>query len=408
MLLLLISIFIFFAIFHLYNNWRIQPHSLYLSAALVFIALFITSHYLFISGTSVFWLAVFFGHCTPLHYLIGPMLFLYIRGVLTDSHALRRRDIWHFLLPFFDLITRIPYFLKPWSQKLWMAEEMVRDIRNLHVFANDFIPPSYIALPMRLTSVIVYTLYCLWMVWHFRRHYPGRNRVPIHAAKVPIRFLNYLLGVCLIAETCFLIPMVMFLGDKTISVSSIISSPLLLISFLGILSIPVLIQLHPEVLYGIPRWREKTGPIVDLQLAGSADAHMEEVSDAPSRPDEASKFHDLAERISRVLDEEKLYLKPDFSMEDLARIMDVPKHHLYYCFNHILNKRFTQLRAELRVQYACALIRTGASREKTLEAIGREAGFASRSSFVATFRDLIGMAPSEFQRSVEVNRPSIL
>ena len=140
--LLLTFIILFLAGLHLYNNWRIQPHSLYLSGALLFITYYFAIHYLFIYGTSAFWLAVLFGHGTPLIYLIGPLLYFYVRGVLNDEHRLKRGDFWHFLPAIFDLFTRIPYYLKPWSFKIWMAGELVKDIRHMHDFADVFFPPS--------------------------------------------------------------------------------------------------------------------------------------------------------------------------------------------------------------------------------------------------------------------------
>jgi AraC-like DNA-binding protein len=393
---------IFLAALHLYNNWRIQPHSLYLSGALLFITYYFIVHYLFIYGTSTFWLAVLFGHGTPMIYLIGPMLFFYVRGVLNDEHRLKRSDVWHFLPAIFDLFTRIPYFLKPWSFKIWMAGELVKDIRHMHDFADVFFPPSYFSFPARLVSMIGYTVYCLWMVWQFRRHYEAGSRIPIQIAKVPIRFLFYLLGVSLLTDVSILVLLLMFLSDKSMAVMQVTQNPLLLISFLGLLSIPVIIQLHPEVLYGIPRWRSgsPTDMSEDAQECSLDDDPLLSEKDEPSAEAE-TKFRALAQRIGDTMEQEKLFLQPDFSLEDLSRAMDVPKQHLYYCFNHILQKRFTQLRAELRIQYACSLIRNGATEKKTLEAIGLESGFSNRSSFINTFRDFTGMTPSEYQRSVE-------
>lgn len=400
--LLLTFIILFLAGLHLYNNWRIQPHSLFLSGALIFISFYFVVHYIFIYGISAFWLAVFYGHGTPLHYLIGPLIFFYVRGVLTDHYRLRRRDLWHFLPALLDLIFRIPYFLKPWSFKIWMAGELVQDIRRVHDFVDVFFPSSYFSLPVRVASMIGYTVYSFWMLRYFRRNYSDRTRVPLQSAKTPIRFLQYFLAVCLIAETSIFILLVMFLTDKGMASIQVIQNPLLVISFLGILSIPLIIQLHPEVLYGIPKWRsELPDTPIPAQEDAVGDPTMDESGmDEPSA-EALNKFRVMAERISVTMENGKLYLQPDFSMEDLARAMDVPKHHLYYCFNHILQKRFTQLRAELRIQYACELIRKGATEKKTLEAIGIESGFSSRSTFILAFRECTGMTPSEFQRSLE-------
>jgi transcriptional regulator GlxA family with amidase domain len=96
------------------------------------------------------------------------------------------------------------------------------------------------------------------------------------------------------------------------------------------------------------------------------------------------------------MNEEKPWLDPNFSLDDMAHELEVPKHHLYYCYNSILKTRFTRMRSECRVSHACALLDKGATREKTIEAIGLASGFASRSSFLTTFREIKGLAPSDY------------
>lgn len=84
--------------------------------------------------------------------------------------------------------------------------------------------------------------------------------------------------------------------------------------------------------------------------------------------------------------------------------MDVPKHHLYYCFNQILQKKFTQIRAEYRIGHARRLIDEGQTRDKTLEAIGLESGFTSRSSFIIAFREMTGKLPSAYLEDLQKSR----
>lgn len=86
-------------------------------------------------------------------------------------------------------------------------------------------------------------------------------------------------------------------------------------------------------------------------------------------------------------------------MEELSRSMNVPKHHLYYCFNSILKVKLTKIRAELRVEYAKKLIKDGLSDTLTLDAIGNKAGFSSRSSFQSIFKEEVGCTPGEYLKT---------
>ncbi len=397
MAVVIASLFIILALIHLYHNWRIQPHSLYLSGAIAAIAVVFINYYFFIYGQSVFWLAVTFGHFTPIHLLMGPLLLFYVRGVLSDNHRLRRIDGLHFIPFLLDLVFRISYFQVPWATKLWLAGEMIRDPNRLHDFSHFFYPPPNVSLTLRLLSMIVYTGFCLWLVRRFQASRPRLRQIPPKAAGTVIRFLTHLLTVCLVAELSFFALQVIFLTQRDLTTGYILSSPLMIIAMLGILSIPIIIQLHPEVLYGIPRWREHSYQGEIPGSASSSSSLKTEPADLSADAFEGKdRFQALALRINEVLTAQQPYLDPEFSLDDLARLMDVPKHHLYYCFNQILLKKFTQIRAEYRIGHARRLIDEGQTSDKTLEAIGLESGFTSRSSFINAFREVTGKLPSEY------------
>jgi AraC-like DNA-binding protein len=287
----------------------------------------------------------------------------------------------------------------------------VQDVRRLHEIGNIFFPPTQVILPLRVISIFGYTLFALWKVLKFKRHYPSRKSIPVRDAQPVIRFLMYMLGACLLVDLSFLVLVFRFFMDKSLGLASFIHDPLLLFSALGIISIPILIQMYPQILYGIPSWQPAgiqpgevavTGQetIASSRQAGESD---DDLSNTTS-PDAAAHFEELAVRIRRCMDEDQPWLDPDFSLETLAEQLNVPRHHLYYCFNKILNTRFIQLRSACRIRYAQQLIDQGAMREKTLEAIGRECGFSSRGTFMTTFREITGMTPREYLRSGESDR----
>lgn len=418
MAILIPSLFCLLALIHLYHNWRIQPHSLFLSGAVLFIGIVFFKFYLFVAGPSVFWLAVSYGHFTYLELLIGPFLFFYVRGVLTDRHRISGRDLLHFGPALLDLVSRIPFFRVPWKTKLWMAEEMIREPNRLHDFGDMFFPPTYVALSLRLFTMIGYTVYCLYMVHRFKGSRSGLSEVPRQAASTMLRFLNYMLAVLLIAELSSFTLQMIFLIKQNLSTNYIMGNPLLMLTILGVLSIPVIIQWHPEVLYGIPRWRhwaednalvEKgSKPLDPAQGSPVQDTNHDsgEWLENASAEDDAH-LQALADRIKRTMEEDKPFLDPSFSLDDLSRTMGIPKHHLYYCFSKILQTKFTRFRAEHRIKHACMLMDAGASSEKTLEGIGLESGFSNRMSFTATFREIMGITPREYLRQMDQRSPSL-
>jgi YesN/AraC family two-component response regulator len=104
----------------------------------------------------------------------------------------------------------------------------------------------------------------------------------------------------------------------------------------------------------------------------------------------------LSKRMMSLIDDEKLYLNPDFSLDTLAQRLDVPKHRLYPCFNAILKKKFSELRTELRISYVKNLLLSEEFNAVSMEGIWTKAGFASKTNFFTTFKEETGFTPLEF------------
>ena len=107
-------------------------------------------------------------------------------------------------------------------------------------------------------------------------------------------------------------------------------------------------------------------------------------------------MNDLAKLIQDYLKNEKPFIDPKFSLDDLAKQLDVPKHHLYYCLNSILNIKFITLRTQMRVEYAKELLLNGNLESVSMEGIWTKTGFSSRTNFFVTFKEVTGYTPLEF------------
>jgi transcriptional regulator GlxA family with amidase domain len=59
------------------------------------------------------------------------------------------------------------------------------------------------------------------------------------------------------------------------------------------------------------------------------------------------------------------------------------------------------MRSEFRIRHAQELIRVGVPSSRTLVSIGLESGFSSSASFRSVFKEITGMSPREYQRSLE-------
>jgi transcriptional regulator GlxA family with amidase domain len=147
--------------------------------------------------------------------------------------------------------------------------------------------------------------------------------------------------------------------------------------------IPISILIFPSVLYGIPRALKGQSKYLD-EMNRQAILQSNEPLEA------------TAKDILNFLNESEAYLNPKFGIQDLINGLGIPKHHVYYCFNNIIQNKFTILKSELRVNYAKKLLLSTKAKELTMEGIGMESGFASKSNFFAVFKEFTGKTPLEF------------
>jgi len=412
MMLLIALLTVFLAVLVVYKNRGVQPSSVWFALAMVIISVIQLAHYFAFAGASTTWMAIFFMHPSPLYYLLGPFIFFYIRGTLKDEMRLRPKDVWHFIPCLIHIIGIMPYILKPWSFKLYVAEQMMQDVHYMVIADDLMLYPVIINIIMRPVTWVGYTGYALFLLLRFQRKYPVDGRVPINHARYTLRFMLIFLVICLLTQLSYTALSVEYFLHFDKPTAAFINTPWIWATNLGVAAIPFILILYPEILYGIPHIRKSEDQhdgVAEQSEKGTLPVILGQniqIQDLKSRDSDASHekgFEDLAAKIIETMELQQPFLKPDFSPDDLASMLDVPKHHLYYCFSKILNTRFTRLRAEYRVRYAQRLIDMGATRNKTLEAIGQESGFSNRISFNNAFREVAGLSPTDYLRKVLKN-----
>jgi AraC-like DNA-binding protein len=171
--------------------------------------------------------------------------------------------------------------------------------------------------------------------------------------------------------------------------------------------IPSLVLAFPELLYGIPRSREARNGLHTLSVSPASSLETDGAA-SPGDPDawtdrsqlpmtaEDDPFRELGQRVLDFMEREKPYLNPNFSIEDLAEMLGVPKHHLYYCFKNVLKTKFLNLRNHFRVEEVKRRLLEADIKDIKLAAIGRECGFSSQSAFYRIFSEEVGCSPGEY------------
>jgi len=111
-----------------------------------------------------------------------------------------------------------------------------------------------------------------------------------------------------------------------------------------------------------------------------------------------ARLQPLQEALLQLVETQKPYLDNELTLPKLAKLLGTSTNQLSQVLNEGLNENFYQFINRLRVEEGKRLLLDGARSHLTLEAIGYEAGFNSKTTFNTTFKKLTALSPSEFQK----------
>lgn len=99
-----------------------------------------------------------------------------------------------------------------------------------------------------------------------------------------------------------------------------------------------------------------------------------------------------------IITQDELFLNPNLTLAEIAKVLKVPKHTLSQYLNEKLNKSFSTYLNEFRVEKAKELLQAKGS--YTIETLGYESGFNSKSTFHAIFKKNTGLTPAEYRKTI--------
>ena len=104
----------------------------------------------------------------------------------------------------------------------------------------------------------------------------------------------------------------------------------------------------------------------------------------------------ITEKIVKAVEQKKLYLNPELNMDMLSETIKVPKHHITEVLNIDLNSNFFNFVNSYRVEEVKKML-IDKSNLYSIEAIGYDCGFNSKSSFFSVFKKMTGKTPSAYK-----------
>lgn len=394
----------FLSLLLLWYNAKRNTSNIYLGFFFLLVSFYEFYQYALLYSKSVVMVEVvlvLFALVTPPLYLIGPLLYWYVRSVLTDNARLRKHDIWHLLPLIIYFAASLHFMFLPFSEKAEAATEVVKDAGYLLTYKATFLSEIFPVSAVFMSRPILVLLYSIWsgillLQFTFNKKLAG----VITKQRFMRNWLVLLIGsvFTLVMTQSLLIRKVfaMQFSDLAFAISLI-----WVVSVTGLFILLISPFFFPTILYGLPRIPVKPSYKEEEETKTCA---AETESKPLTAHLEKNYLQCIDDKIYSYMEHHEPYLKPHFNINQLSVQLDIPTHHLGYFFREIKKQPFTEYRNRWRIEHAKKLIAEGMINEMTLEAIAELSGFANRNSFRLTFQRMEGISPSVFAAQVKEER----
>lgn len=393
MLLFLTLSGIFLSVLLLYFNARKYTSTIYLGLFFFVLSLYEFVQYVNLYSKSEILVSFFYLNTAFITYMLGPLLYWYMRSLFSDEARLKKNDFWHFIPAIVFLGFSLPYILTPYEFKQEIARAIVANSGTIGLFRSTLIHqvvPIELVYLSRPVLLMIYMVASLFMFIKFLRRKKS-TAVLSHQyfmTKWISVFFCFLFLLVLSHTTGILIS---FKNDDksifyTLNFIQIVSA----IGLTGLLCSPFF---FPGILYGLPRLPEK------MQMLKEAPLLNEEEIDAIKKNGfnlESGYLKSIGERIEHTMLKHQPYLQPEFNLTQLSVLLHLPVHHISYYFREEKMQSFNDYRNEWRIKHSKKLIAEGKADELTLEAIGILSGFSTRNTFFNAFKRSEGISPGAY------------
>ncbi len=317
----------------------------------------------------------------PLNFLIAPLSYLYVRGVLYNEKKFQTRDLVHAIPFVIVFINYIPFYLLPVNEKLIVIQNSLNYWPDTFKYQAGFLPENFSIL-FRLILAIIYLVLQWNLIFSYKKVH-NESSIQIQISNV-LKWLKLFtitstvifFGIIGFMLTVFFLPS--YYNDDLL-----MQIPSLLVS-VGFFVMAAYILTHPEILSGLPFVKYKEVPSGVVNDKNYLLPYINE------------DYKDEMEKILHFFETEKPFLNKELNINQVSVALDIPSRELSFIINNHFGQRFNDFLNKHRIEYITKKINKEYLSNFTIEAIASEAGFASKSTFNLAFKKHHQCTPSEY------------
>lgn len=290
----------------------------------------------------------------------GPFLYLYVKYRLNEDRRFNSLELVHFL----------PYLVLSLIHLIFFTGKPMKSVD--YDFSNGFFLLSITKIFLLFLSLIVYSYLVIRIL--IRHQKSIKDTYSFSSWKITFTWLKYI-TIVFILTYFSLIVFFLLDNDNSLGFSShyIPAIGLTIISF----SLTYYILMQPAFSFV-----DGSGRAESLNATGL----------------DQKRMIALKSNLLSFLENDKPFLEPELSIQQLADKAGIPRHYLTFLINEELHKNFFSFINEYRVEEAKNLLADPQYHDDTVLSIGLNSGFNSKSSFNAIFKQYTTLTPTEYRK----------
>jgi AraC-like DNA-binding protein len=332
-----------------------------------------------------FWEGVFFVNFMPLSFVIGPLLFYYVKYAVAENKNIVPKDYLHLVPALIVVIISLPYTTLPFSKKVAIAHHIQAVTQDY-----DFKISIFSLKQMMFLRPLHLFIYCVASLVYFKKATQKRLNqfgiLPSNHTTIQ-RWIYALVGLQLFISTyCFLDTFAAFILKNELGIFSYQNY---------FRAVGGTFFLQNIVLFLFPKILFDSISYPDPSLAKNRAAQLKK-----------NNTQEINQNITVQLETylgNTPFLVPGFSLSKMALDLQLSERVLSNYFNTELAVSFSEWKNNQRIDYACKLIDEGKADKLTVEGISLNVGFSSRSKFIDAFKERKGVVPSSYIKQSNSN-----
>ncbi len=309
----------------------------------------------------------------------GPFLYLYTKYLMFRRFFFRSKDFLHFF-PF--LILTALYFM-------FFKEVLVFD-GPLILEKDGFVLIRVIYASAFVSSIYFYTFKTLKILKKHRNQLKDRfsyfsenNELNWLYALTSVYALTYIIYIVLGAYNTYIKEQyfdVSYISDVFLTIFAFV------VSYFGIK--------QPYLFKVIPETKQDLSEIKEENLEEDKEENKEKYKNSNLSDEQKEEY---TTHIYAFMKAEKPYLNAELTVQDLAKQLNISRHHLTEILNNDIGKNFFTFINEYRVEEVKRRLLDPKFEHLTIVAIAFESGFNSKSTFNSIFKQNTEMTPSQWK-----------